>query len=201
MDIKTILQEKFKEHLSESSLNDIVAAFESVVQEKVSTAQAELIATNEAILEQKANELAEQRAALQVESALLRIDEEHSAKLQHLLESIDADHTAKLQNFIDVVDADHTAKLQNVLRAIDEKHAGMLEQVVEKYETALQTEAVQYKDKLIEEVSNYLELYIEKLIPTQQISEAVENIQARRIVDQIRELVSIDEHLINSEIK
>lgn len=201
MDIKTILQEKFKEHLSESSLNDIVAAFESVVQEKVSTAQAELIATNEAILEQKANELAEQRAALQVESALLRIDEEHSAKLQHLLESIDTDHTAKLQNFIDVVDADHTAKLQNVLRAIDEKHAGMLEQVVEKYETALQTEAVQYKDKLIEEVSNYLELYIEKLIPTQQINEAVENIQARRIVDQIRELVSIDEQFINSEIK
>jgi hypothetical protein len=198
MDIKTILQEKFKEHLSESSLNDIVAAFESVVQEKVSTAQAELIATNEAILEEKANELAEQRAALQVESALLRIDEEHSAKLQHLLESIDADHTAKLQNFIDVVDADHTAKLQNVLRAIDEKHAGMLEQVVEKYETALQTEAVQYKDKLIEEVSNYLELYIEKLIPTQQINEAVENIQARRIVDQIRELVSIDDQFINS---
>ena len=107
MDIKTILQEKFKEHLSENSLNDIVAAFETVVQEKVSAAQAELIATNESILEQKANELAEQRAALQVESALLRIDEEHSAKLQHLLESIDADHTAKLQNFIDVVDADH----------------------------------------------------------------------------------------------
>ena len=53
---------------------------------------------------------------------------------------------------------------------------------------------------MIEEVSNYLELYIEKLIPTQQISEAVENIQARRIVDQIRELVSIDEQFINSEI-
>ena len=44
-------------------------------------------------------------------------------------------------------------------------------------------------------------MYLDKIVPVKQIDEAVENIQARRIIDQIRELVSIDEQFINSEIK
>lgn len=201
MDIKAILQEKFKEHLSESSLNDITQAFDLAVQEKAQGLNEQFIAEQQAetatLIENRANELAE----LQVSAALLRVDEDHSVKLEQLLEAIDKDHCDKLQQLVETIDKDHTTKLENVLRAIDERHSSMLEQVVDKYETALQEEAVQYKDKLVAEVSNYLELYLDKVVPANQINEAVENIQARRIIDQIRELVSIDERFINSEIK
>lgn len=201
MDIKSILQEKFKDHLSEESLSDITHAFESAIQNRVAELQEQAQSEFSALVEQKASELVEQRVALQVEAALIKIDEDHSKKLEHLLESIDNDHTTKLQKLVEAIDSDHTTKLKNVVQAIDEKHADMLEYVVEKYETALKTEAVSYKEKLVEEVSNYLELYLDKIVPTKQIDEAVENIQARRIIDQIRQLVSIDEQFINSEIK
>jgi len=201
MYIKSILQEKFKDHLSEESLSDITQAFESAIQDRVTVIETELQEKTNSLVEDRASQIAEQRAALQVEAALIKIDEEHSEKLEHLLESIDADHTAKLQKLVEAIDTDHTAKLQNVVKAIDEKHADMLEHVVSKYEKALQTEASTYKEKIVEEVSNYLELYLDKIVPTKQINEAVENIQARRIIDQIRQLVSIDEQFINSEIK
>lgn len=197
MNIISILQEKFKDHLSEESLNVIAQAF----NESVQSAVIEQTGSMNELIEQRANELAEDRAKLQVEAATIRIDEEHSAKLQHLLESIDSDHTQKLQRLIEAIDADHTNKLKKVLNAIDDKHTVMLEQVITKYENTLQQEATTYKDKLVEDVSNYIELYIDKLIPQSQIDEATNNIQARRVLEQVRQLISIDEEYINSEIK
>lgn len=197
MNIISILQEKFKDHLSEESLDVIAQAF----NESVQSAVVEQTSNMNEVIEQRANELAEERVKLQVEAATIRIDEEHSAKLQHLLESIDSDHTAKLQKLVEAIDADHTAKLKKVLSAIDDKHTVMLEQVIEKYENTLQNEAVAYKEKLVEDVSNYIELYIDRLIPQTQIDEATQNIQARRVLEQVRQLVSIDEEYINSEIK
>ena len=197
MNIISILQEKFKDHLSEDSLNVIAQAF----NESVQSAVIEQTGSMNELIEQRANELAEDRIRLQVEAATIRIDEEHSAKLTHLLESIDQDHTNKLQKLVEHIDADHTNKLKKVLNAIDDKHTVMLEQVIAKYENTLQREAVAYKDKLVEDVSNYIELYIDRLIPQNQIEEATQNIQARRILEQVRQLISIDEEYINSEIK
>jgi len=197
MNIISILQEKFKDHLSDESLEVIAQAFNESVQQAV----IEQTSNTQTLIEQRANELAEERVQLQVDATALRIDEEHSAKLQHLLESIDADHTSKLQTMIEAIDTNHTGKLQKVLEAIDTKHAAMLEQVITKYENALHVEAAEYKEKLVEEVSNYIELYLENLVPQEQIDEATGNIQARRMLEQVRQLVSIDEEYINSEIK
>jgi len=197
MNIKGILQEKFKDYLSEESLEVISQAFEVSVQQ----AAAEQQRLNEESLQEKINQLADERAKLQVEAATIQIDEDHSLKLQHLLESIDADHTEKLQKLVEAIDTDHTAKLRQVLQAIDNKHSAMLEQVINKYETSLHSEAATYKDTLVEEISNYIELYIDKLVPQKQIDEATNNIQARRILEQVRQIVSIDEEFINTEIK
>ena len=77
----------------------------------------------------------------------------------------------------------------------------MLETVIEKYETLLKEEATAHKEGMINDISDYLDVYLEKHIPTTQISEAVDNIKSKRTLDQIRDLVSISEEYIDNEVK
>jgi hypothetical protein len=178
MDFKQILKEQFKDLITEDTLTAVHEAFEQAVDSK-----------------------AEQRVELQVEAALTKIDEEHTDKLQSLVEAIDADHTDKLQKLVEAIDFDHAVKLKKVLTKIDEEHTAKLQQVIEKYETTLNEEAESFRDRLVDEVSNYLDLYMEKAIPTAQVNEAVENIRARKTLAQVRQLVAIDEDFIDSEVK
>ena len=178
MDFKTILKEQFKDLITEETLTAVHEAFEKAVNEK-----------------------AEQRAELAVEAATTKLDDDHTAKLETLIESIDADHTAKLQKLVETIDFDHAIKLKKVLEKVDEDHTGKLQQVVEKYETTIKEEAESFRTRLVDEISNYMDLYLEKVVPTQQVNEAVENIRSRKILDEIRKLVGINEEFVNGEIK
>ena len=174
MDFKTILKEQFKDLITEETLTSVHEAFEKAVNEK---------------------------AELQTEAALLKIDDDHTEKLEQLVEAIDADHSSKLQKLVEAIDFDHAQKMTKVLEKIDEDHTQKLQSVVEKYETALQEEAKSFQERIVEEVSNYMDLYLEKVVPTKQINEAVENIQAQNMLKQIRQIVGINEEFINTEIK
>ena len=44
-----------------------------------------------------------------------------------------------------------------------------LQKIVKLYENALENEAAQFKGTLIEQLSNYIDLYIDKAIPSQQM--------------------------------
>jgi len=178
MDFKSILKEQFKDLITEETLTAVHEAFEAAVNEK-----------------------AEQRAELQVEAATTKLDEDHAAKLETLIESIDADHTTKLQKLVETIDFDHAQKLKAVLTKIDEDHTGKLEAVVGKYETSLTEEAESFRGRLVDEISNYMDLYLEKVVPTSQVNEAVENIRSRKVLDEVRKLVGINEEFINAEIK
>jgi hypothetical protein len=178
MNFKEILKEQFKDLITEDTLTAVHEAFEQAVNEK-----------------------AEAKAKLQTEAAILKIDEDHSDKLKTLVEAIDADHTAKLQKLVETIDFDHSQKLQKVLAKIDEKHTGMLMQVIEKYESELKESAETFSNRVVDEVSNYLDLYLEKVVPTEQVNEAVENIKAKKTLDAIRQLVAIDEEYIDNEVK
>lgn len=178
MDFKQILKEQFQDLITEETLTAVHEAFEKAVNDK-----------------------AEQRAELQTEAAIAKIDEEHTEKLQSLVEAIDADHTAKLQKLVETIDFDHAQKLKKVLTKIDEEHTSKLEQVIAKYETTLNEEAESFRTRLVDEVSNYMDLYLEKVVPTSQVNEAVENIRSRKVLEQIRQLVGINEEFVDSEVK
>jgi hypothetical protein len=91
------------------------------------------------------------KVQLHVEKALNEQDEDYAKKLETLLEAVDADHTAKLKKIVEALDADRARKLK---------------QIVEKYETALTEEAATFKSEMIDQVSSYLELYLEEKLPT-----------------------------------
>lgn len=132
------------------------------------------------------NEKVNSRVELKLESTLSKQDEEHAVKLQKLLEAIDSDHTDKLQK---------------VVNTITENHTGKLEKLVSFYRRALNEKAESFSNKIVNEISNYLDLYLEKKVPSLQLEEAVANVYARKQLSKIREMVGIDPETINEEVK
>ena len=163
MDISTILKNLDQNVLTEETASAIAEAFETAVDEKVST-----------------------KLNLKLESVLLKQDKEHADKLRNLIEAIDLDHTNKLKDVISAVNENHTSKL---------------EQISEMYRKALNDKAENFSDKLINEMSNYLDLYLEKNLPTTQLEEAVANTYAKVQLEKIKSLLKFDPETINENVK
>jgi len=181
MDFKQILKEQFKDLITEESLQAVHEAFETAVQTKV-----------------------DDRVSLEVDAAVTKIDEDHTTKLKALIESIDSDHTNKLQKLVEAIDVDHAIKFKKAMKKVIESAELKVKEANKKLklqEEGFKIEAKEFQDELVEKVSNYLDLYLDKATPTEQISEAVENIRAKKQLDDIRRIVGIDESFVDLEVK
>jgi hypothetical protein len=180
--IKNILNDQFKDLISEETLSTIEEAFTQAVEER-------------------ADEKAKTKIQLENENLKKQLDEHYASKIEKAIKAIDEDHTQKLKKLVEAIDTDHAVKLQKLVKGIDKKHTAKLKEIVEKYEGETETEAKAFQERLVEEVSSYLDLYIDKNLPKDQISEAVANIKASKQVEQIRQIVGISEEFVDNEIK
>lgn len=137
-------------------------------------------------LETSFNESVEELAQLRVEKALVEQDEEHAVKLEKLLEAIDSDHTNKLQK---------------VVEAIDKNHSEKLVALVEKFKKEIDGDAKMFKEGLVNNVSNYLDLYVEETLPVADIQEAIKNKHAVTVLEGLRKALSVDNALSNESVR
>lgn len=142
----------------------------------------EALSEIEAVFEQSINE----RVALHVEKALAEQDEDHADKLEKLLEAIDTDHTAKLNKLVDAINHDHADKLA---------------QAAKKFNKTLNEDAGAFKQELVGNISNYLDLYLEKAIPAEDIKKAMRNTTAVKMLGQLREALAVDNALSKKSIR
>lgn len=142
----------------------------------------EALSEIEAVFEQSINE----RVALHVEKALAEQDEDHADKLEKLLEAIDTDHTAKLNKLVDAINHDHAEKLA---------------QAAKKFNQTLNEDASTFKQELVGNISNYLDLYLEKAIPAEDIKKAMRNTSAMKMLGQLREALAVDNALSKKSIR
>jgi len=131
------------------------------------------------------DEAAVERAKLEVQNSLQKIDEDHGNKLTKILAKIDEDHTEKLNS---------------VVIAINENHGEKLKNIVKHYETLLKEEALKFKDQMVSEVSNFMELYIDKTIPKDQIAEAANNIKYKKQLDKVKQLLVVDDEYVTESV-
>ena len=151
----------------------------SVISEETATAIAEAFET-------AVKETVESRITLQIESALAKQDDEHAVKLENLLEAIDTDHTGKLTMVVNTINEDHTAKLNKL---------------VSFYRNAINEKASTFSEKVVDDISNFLDLYLDKVIPQQQIAEAVTNVTAVKTLERIKKAISFDPSSLNEDVK
>ena len=163
MKLTEILESVDKEILTEETLQRIQEAFDSAVQTKV-----------------------DDQLQLQVENALIEMDEDHTTKLERLVMAIDEDHTTKLEQVVESVEADHMSKLKNV---------------VKKYEKELNEGAKHHLDHLTEEIDKYLDAYIEELIPVALVERAAKNTYAAKLLGEAKSVLSVDEKYANKQFQ
>tara|TARA_R100000808_G_C2142669_1_gene150418 strand:- start:562 stop:1455 length:894 start_codon:yes stop_codon:yes gene_type:complete len=132
------------------------------------------------------NEAVNERVTIATEAALVQQDDDHAKKVEQLLEAVDTDHTNKLQRIVEAIDANHTEKLKKI---------------VEYYQNAITSDAGTLKNTLVENVSNYLDLYLEKTYPTDMLDEAVKNKRAIAVLEDVRSLLGVDMALAKETIK
>ena len=132
------------------------------------------------------DEAVTQKASLHVEAALANQDEDHATKVQTLLEAIDDDHTKKLESIVGAINENHTRKLKDVIG---------------KYQKVINEEAVGFKSSMVDNVSKYLDLYLEETFPKTVVQEAVDNTRANNVLEEVKKLLSVDMVLAKSNIK
>jgi hypothetical protein len=138
----------------------------------------------------------------EIESAFnASVDEKVKLHVEKALMEQDSDYSKKLETLLEALDTDHTNKLKMVVEAIDSDRANKLKAVVSKYENALNLEAKNFKDTLVEQVSKYLEAYLDEKVPATEINEAVKNKRAISVLEEIRKLLSVDMALANDNIR
>ena len=96
-----------------------------------------------------------EKADLMVEAALTQQDDLYAAKLDRLIEAIDKDHSAKLKTIVSSIDLDRAKKLKRL---------------IEKHNKEVGVEAKRFKSVLVEQISNYLEEFLDEAIPASAIS-------------------------------
>ncbi len=144
----------------------------------------EEVLTNESV---EAIETAfKEKLELSVEAALTQQDEMYAEKLEELVGNIDKDHASKMEKIVEAVDTNNAKKLA---------------QVVNKYETELNEGAVEFKETLVESISNYLEEYVQEAIPTEAIEEATKNTEAFNVLANLRNTLAVDSSLMAEGVK
>lgn len=132
------------------------------------------------------NEAVNTKVQLNVESALDKQDTDYTEKLKELLVAIDTDHTNKLVNVVEAIDHNNTSKLKSVIK---------------RYSKALTEDAKNLQEKLVNDISIYLETYLDEVVPQDAVNAAVQNKKARIILKSLRESLAVDSALMSESIK
>jgi len=154
------------------------------------------------ILKEATKDILSEDILKEIEAAFnATVNDKVKIHVEKALNEQDEDYAKKLEKLVDVIDADHTTKLNQVVEAIDKNHAKKLQTIVEKYEKTIKEEAVVFKNNLVEQVSKYLEIYLDEKIPSAQIQEAVNNKRATKMLGEMRTMLSVDAALAKDSIK
>lgn len=128
----------------------------------------------------------DKKVELATEAALIAQDEVYAEKLDKLIKTIDKDHTTKMKKIVEAIDQDRAQKLLTV---------------VKKYERTLNEDSAQYKKQLVGAVSAYLDEFLEESISTEDLSTAVKNKSAMKVLAKLRSALSVGSVMMNESIQ
>lgn len=164
-------------------ITELKSIFESVDKEILSEDTLKAISS---LIEEKVNAKAQERVELEVENAVKTQYEKFKTVSEKAISAIDADHTNKIKMVVNAIMEDYDQKLLTV-------HEG--------YKNLIANTAIKHRDTLVESVDEFLDLYIEKSIPKQEIEEAAKNQYALKAIEEARKILGVDEKYIKSNIK
>jgi len=154
------------------------------------------------ILKKFTNDLLSEEALTEISNAFeTAVNEKAKIQTELALVEQDEDYANKLKKLLSVIDEDHTKKLVNVVEAIDKNHAAKFKAVVNKFSNEVTKQAQLFKEDTINNISTYLEAYIDEVIPAEKINEAISNKRANIVLEQIKEILGVNAAIAQKSIK
>ncbi len=135
------------------------------------------------------------------EAVTLTVTEKVKLEVEGAVKQLDESHASQLEGLLQKIDEEHTQKLMLVLKKVDEDHTSMLQQVIDRNKRVISEDAKLFKEELVAKISKYLDVAVQEKFPVEEIKEAVKNTTARKILEQVKQVVSIDEGFINETIR
>ncbi len=136
---------------------------------------------DEAFNEQVEQKLSE-RLELEVKSELAKQDNEHKVILNQIFEAAET-------------------KRKNDLADFEKKSVAGVKRLVEKHKKELSTAAIEFRNILEEQVSDFIDEQLAAVVPNNVLEEAAHNNNARKILARIREVASLDDTLVNGKVR
>lgn len=128
------------------------------------------------------NESVKTQVDTAVKAALIQQDAEYAKKLEQLVEAIDTDTSTK------------TLMLVSKLKTLHEKE-------IKQIRRGVISEAKKFQSTIIKQVSDFLDLELNKAIPTKMVREAVRNTRSVQFIENLRQALAIDTAIVNESIK
>jgi hypothetical protein len=164
-------------------ITELKSIFESVDKEILSEDTLKAISS---LVEETVNTKVQERVDLEVESAVKTQYDKFKVVSEKAIASIDADHTNKIKMVVNAIMEDYDHKLLTV-------HEG--------YKNLITNTAIKHRDSVVESVDEFLDLYIDKNIPKEQIREAAKNQYALKAIEEARKVLGVDDKYISGNIK
>lgn len=154
------------------------------------------------ILKEATKDMLSEDTLKQIQEAFdVAVTDKSKILVDKALEDQDTDYSSKLERLIEAIDKDHVVKLNRVVDAIDKNHTAKLSTIVEHYEARLNTDASAFKGYLVSKLSRYLDVYLNKAVPTKTIKEAAQNRRAEMLVADLRKTLAVDYAIANESIR
>lgn len=130
------------------------------------------------------------------EESLIAIQNAFDGKVtlavEQALEEQDSIYADKLTQLIESIDKDHSVKMQRIMESADNARSSQLVKLVKMYERDLKSDGTKFKKSLIGDISKYLDEYISECVSVEDIQSAVKNKTAMNVLENLRNVLSID---------
>ena len=154
------------------------------------------------LLKKATNDILTEDTLKEIESAFNKsVQDKVSVHVEKALSEQDSDYAKKLKHLLEVVDKDHTNKLIKVVEAIDVNHSQKLRLLVKKFNKELNNNAKGFKASMINNVSTYLEAYLDEAVPMAKLQEAVKSKRAQVVLEQIKEMLGVDSAVAKKAVR
>lgn len=158
------------------------------------------------ILEQAGKDILTEETLNSIEEAFkLAVDKTVNDRVQLAVESAldnqNIDHGTKFKRMINAIDEDHTKKMVRLVEAVEAKRLDQLKKVKEVYESQLIGRAEAHKEQFVESISLFLEKFLDKHLPTEQIKEAAKANYLKSVLAEAREILGVDERIVDENFK
>ena len=129
------------------------------------------------------------------------ISEKVELSVNAALEKVDEEYAQKVSDFAEKMDRSHVTKAEELVKKLDEAYAEKLKMVAEAYKKELSDNVSEFQDSVVSKVSQFIDMRLDKLVPVEQLEEAVQNINAVRLIGEIRKLLAFDPSELSEDIK